>query len=87
LLAWPAICVATLAVEIPLAIVRFNDPGILLLDGDPAAGAGVDALGAALQPITHPAYIFVSASLLALAVLTAALGAMAVRAAGRTSPG
>lgn len=82
-LAWLAIYVCTVAVEIPQAIAWYNDEGILLLDGEGAAGAGVDALGAALQPITHNAFIFVSVSQLVIAVLAAAFGAMVLGVARR----
>ena len=82
-LAWLAVYIGTVAVEVPQALAWYNDDGILLLDGEGASGAGVDALGAGLQPITHFAFIFVSVSQLALAVLTAAFGAMALRVARR----
>lgn len=82
-LAWLSIYVCTLAVEIPQALAWYNDAGILLLDGDGAAGAGVDELGAAFQPITHTAFIFVSVSLLAMAVLAVAFGTVALRVARR----
>ena len=57
-LAWLAVYVGSVAVEIPQALAWYTTTGILLLDGEPAARAGVDALGAALQPITHSAFIF-----------------------------
>ncbi len=77
-LAWVAVSVGTLAVEIPQAIAWFHDDGILLLDGAGAAGAGVDALGAALQPLTHYAFIFTAVAQFVVAVLAAAFAAMLV---------
>ncbi len=82
-LAWLAIYVCTIAVEVPQAIAWYNDEGILLLDGEGAAGAGVDAMGAAFQPVTHYAFIFVSVSQLVVAVLAATFGAMALRVVRR----
>lgn len=78
-LAWLSIYVCSLAVEIPHAVAWYNEAGILLLDGEGAESAGVDALGAVLQPLTHSAYIFLSVSQLIIAVLAAAFGAMALR--------
>lgn len=78
-LAWVSVYVATLAVEIPQAITWYRDAGLLPLDGDSAAGHGVDALEAALQPLTHPAFLFVSLAHLAVALLSAALGMVLVR--------
>ena len=82
-LAWLAIYVGTIAVEVPQALAWYHDERILLLDGEGAASAGVDALGSALQPITHYAFIFTSVSQLVIAVLTAAFAAMALRIAHR----
>jgi hypothetical protein len=79
-LAWLAVYLCTLAVEIPQALAWYHDERILLLDGDPAGA--LDAAGAALQPITHSGFIFVSAAQLVIAVLAAALGAVMVRPAG-----
>ena len=76
-LAWLAVYLCTLAVAIPQALAWFHDGGILLLDGEPAGR--VDALGAALQPITHFGFIFMSAAQLVVAVLAAALGTVMVR--------
>ena len=78
-LAWVSVYVATLAVEVPQALAWYHDAGLLLLDGEGAAGRGVDSLGAARQPVTHPAFVFVSVSQLAVAVLSAALGMLVVR--------
>ena len=78
-LAWVSVYVATLAVEVPQALAWYHDAGLLLLDGEGAAGRGVDALGAARQPVTRPAFVFVSVSQLAVAVLSAALGMLVVR--------
>jgi hypothetical protein len=77
-LAWLAIYVCSIAVEIPQAIAWYDDAGVLLLDGEGAAGAGVNAMGAALQPLTHYAFIVVSLLQLVIAVLAAALGALAL---------
>jgi hypothetical protein len=82
LLAWLAVYVCTVAVEIPQAIAWYNAEGILLLDGEGAAGAAVGAVGAALQPVTHFAFIFMSVALLIIAVLAAAFGAVVLRIAG-----
>ena len=89
-----AIYGCTVAVEVPQAIAWYNDDGIPLLDGEGAAGAGVDAIGAALQPITHYAFIFVSVSFifvsvsqLVIALLAAAFGALALRVARRSGIG
>jgi len=46
-LAWIAVYVCTVTVGITQAIAWYNAEGILLLDGEGAAGAGVDAIGAA----------------------------------------
>ena len=56
----------------------YHDEGILLLDGEGAVGAGVDAIGAAQQPITHYAFIVLSISQLVIGVLAAAFGPMAL---------
>ena len=80
-LAWIAVYICTIAVEIPQALAWYHEEGILLLDGEGAAGAGVDATAAALQPISHYAFIFVSVSQLVIAVLAAALGAGILRIA------
>ena len=80
-LAWLAVYLCTLAVEIPQALAWYHDEGILLLDGEPAGG--VDARGAALQPITHFGFIFLSASQLVIAVLAAGGGAMLLSHIGR----
>lgn len=88
-LAWLFSYVCTLAVEIPQAHAWYQESGILLLDGEGAANNGVDALGAALQPVTHSAYILLSLSLLVIAVLAAAFGAVVLRVArqhGRLRP-
>jgi hypothetical protein len=81
ILAWLAIYLCSIAVEIPQAIAWYHDEGILLMDGEPAAPHGVDARGAALQPITHSAFIVVALSQLVIAVLAAGLGTLALRAA------
>jgi len=80
-LAWLAVYVCTVAVEIPQALAWYHDEGILLLDGEGAASAGIDARGAALEPITHSAFIFISVSQLVMAVLAAAFGALVLRGA------
>ena len=73
-LAWLAVYVCTVAVEIPQALAWYHDEGILLLDGE-GAQRGSRCRGAALQPITHFAFIFMSVSQLVIAVLAAAFGA------------
>ena len=78
-LAWVSVYVATLAVEVPQALAWYHDAGLLLLDGEGAASHGVDALGAALQPVTHPAFVFVSVAQLAVALLSAAAGVVVIR--------
>lgn len=83
LLAWLAVYVCSVAVEIPQAVAWFDDDGVLLLDGEGAANHGVDALAAALQPLTHSAFVFVAVSQLVVAVLAAAFAAMALRTARR----
>jgi len=82
-LAWLAVYFCTVAVEVPQALAWYNDDGILLLDGEGAAGAGVDAIGAAFQPLTHFAFVFMSAAQLGIAVLAAAFGAMVLRVMDR----
>jgi hypothetical protein len=82
-LSWLAVYVCTVAVEIPLAIAWYIDDGILLLDGEGAANSRVDAIGAALQPITHYAFIVMSVSQFVIAVMAAGFGAMALHAARR----
>ena len=67
--------------EIPQALAWYHDEGILLLDGDGAAGAGVDAFDAAMEPVTHFAFIVTSVSQLVIAVLGAAFGALLLRGA------
>ncbi len=84
-LAWLAVYLGTLAVEIPQALAWYHDEGILLLDGEPADEAGVDARGAALQPITHFAFVFLSAAQLVLAVLAAAFGTLLLRVRTRSA--
>ena len=74
-LAWLFVYVCTIAVEVPQALAWYNNEGILLLDGEGAERSGVDAAEAALQPITHYAFIVMSVSQLVIAVLAAAFGA------------
>ena len=83
MLAWLAVYLCSLAVEIPLAYAWYRDAGVLLLDGEGAASHQIDALGAALEPITHFAYIFIAVAQLAIAVLAAAFATMVLRLAHR----
>lgn len=91
-LAWLATYATMLAVEIPEALRWYQDEGIFLLDGDPAVPPGTGPIDAALEPLTHSAFIFISVTLLVVAVLAAAVGALVlrivrrVRRANRSAP-